>query len=197
MSLTPSWDSVDLKRLTSDRMAVAFGISSVLTTLVTLYFVLPGVEIHVSSMAWNAVIAIISFPFLLSPLFLWFGMRRYQKLRDPNQPSGSFTERLWMLLGLCYFAMAYYLFVYLNERRGSIAREIAGPLPKHRDNMKFFRMSLYFGWACVAVVAALSFTLPRWAVSRLHPILYLQPLFMDILLLMTAAYYIVRFLKKT
>jgi hypothetical protein len=116
MSLTTSLDSVDLKQLTSDKAAIAFGIASVLTTLVTLYFVLPGIEFHVASMGWNVVIGIISVPFLLSPIFLWFGMRRYQRLRDPSRPNGSLIERLLMVAGLCYFAMAYYLFIYLRER---------------------------------------------------------------------------------
>jgi hypothetical protein len=110
------WKSVSYQRLTSDGAAIAFGISSILTTLVTIYFVAPGLDFHVASIWWNLAIGIISVPFLLSPLFLWFGMRRYQKLRDPHQPNGSFAAGASMLVGVCYFAMAYYLFVYLKER---------------------------------------------------------------------------------
>ena len=125
-------------------------------------------------------------------------MRRYQKLRDPDEPKGTFAERLWMLLGLCYSAMAYYFFVYLGERnviveRGSTNRAYPGPGLHH---MKLLRTCLYVGWISVAVIAVLLLAAPRWAAERFHAPLYLLPIAMVALLILTGAYHVGRFLKR-
>jgi hypothetical protein len=119
-------DVLSLGGLTSDRAALSFGVCCILTVLTTVYFAAPGLDLQVTSTWLNVVVGIISVPCLLSPVFLWFGMRRFQKLRDPNEPSGSLRARVGMIIGLCYFAIGYYLFVYLRARNG--ASPARGPL---------------------------------------------------------------------
>jgi len=120
------WKWLGEEWFASKNASTLFAVCSVLTLVLTavLYIGVPSP----SALSTTSIVlfGIVGFLGPLAMFFLWGGMLRYW---TRSEPSGRAATRFWFVLlivGLCYGAILYYLFVYLPSlRRSKTGLEVA------------------------------------------------------------------------
>jgi len=188
------WDRISDNWIVSNPAACLFGVASVFVCLLTAFFfglIEPHGDGLATQLAWGALGVLGP----ISCIFLWSGMRRYQEIRGSNRFGDSRSMRLMMLVGLCWTALVYYVIFYL-PRRGE---QTGGPehySDEPTSSSKWLRNTIGAGWGIFLCVVGALFLLPKTSVRLLHGRTFLLPLFMVGLLLITAAYKVINFVRN-
>jgi hypothetical protein len=202
------WSGVSIEWMKSRQAALAFGFASVMVC-VTTGLLLSRVDTagfgrfdrYLCDVA--AVIGAFSVP------FLWGGMTKFLEMTEQTEGEKSPIMRLFLLLGIWYAAVIYYLFFYLPMRNSlpiadpGIWVDFPAPPPPPLEPsrpIKRNRLSqllgyvVFVGWGIFGLFVICSFISP--SVSKfVQPVavyLVLYPLFM---LLLTASFTLIRFIN--
>jgi hypothetical protein len=120
------WKRLGQEWLVSRSASTLFAICSLLTLVVTfiLYIGIPSAS--ALSTPSIVLIGVAGFAGPFAMFFLWGGMLRFWM---QGEPSSRGVRKFWFLLlilGFCYGAVLYYVFVYLSSsRRGGTAPEVS------------------------------------------------------------------------
>jgi hypothetical protein len=123
------WNRVGYKWIVSKRAAYLYGLAAIFIGLLTAYWfgvMGPGTPTGLLQRVLWGSFGILS---VLSIIFLWTGMRRYQEfreIRDPELMGKSKLVHFLLSVGIWYGAMIYYLLVYLPARRRSEMESLGG-----------------------------------------------------------------------
>jgi hypothetical protein len=121
------WHKTSYKWIVSAQASCLFALASVFTCLLTTFWL--GVfhpSKNMSGFLANLLWGIFGVLGPLSIIFLWTGMREFQKyreMRDVSLARKSKLAHIALSIGIWYGALFYYLLVYLPTRRRSFIRE--------------------------------------------------------------------------
>lgn len=186
------WSRISDEWITSNSAAVLFGVSAAFTCLLTVFLFSPLLlhDTGILSQIEGGAIGVLG---PLSAVFLWGGMRRYQKTRGHSRFGDTPTVRFLMLIGVCWTAVLYYLGVYLPKRRESPARSVDDALRNPRPS--HFKQVLISAWVIYLTLIAALFLAPKTIVRLLHGAGWLLLLVQILLMFATAVYFVARFVR--
>ena len=101
----------------TEKASVLFAVSSLLTLLLTAVLFIGIPSPSTLSTVSVVLFGVAGFVCPFAMFFLWGGMLRYW---TRGEPSNRTARRVWfivLILGLCYGAILYYLFVYMPTVR--------------------------------------------------------------------------------
>ena len=112
------WNRISDEWIVSNPAAVLFGLAAAFTCLLTVFLFssLPIGDDGIWPQTGWGIVGVLG---PLGALFLWAGMRRYQKMRGQSRFGDTRLVRLLMLIGLCWTAVVYYLATLSPETTGN------------------------------------------------------------------------------